>query len=134
MFKDMPFISAKLAGTKEIATSLDQFMNKQKNTYTPNALNEAADLGVRTAQQKVHVIRGKLKASIGKKPIGKNSIEIHAIAEYAGIENSRLGTKGALGKHNYFDQSKAEVAKQFPKIIQTNIEKNLRENKARTPV
>lgn len=127
-----PFISAKLVGTKEISASLDAFVNKQKNTYTPNALNQAADLGVRIAQQKVHVISGKLKASIGKKPIGKNSIEIHAITEYAGIENSRSGTKGALGKHNYFDQSKEEVRRQFPKIIQTNIEKNLRENNART--
>jgi len=128
-----PFISAKLTGVTEIEQSINAMIQKQQNTALPKALNDAADLGVRIAKAKAHVITGKMKANIGKQQLNKNSIEVHSLVEYAGYENARKGSKGALGLHNYFDMSRAEVVKQFPRFITTNIEKNIRENKARTP-
>ncbi len=128
-----PFISAKMTGVTEIEQSITSMIQKQQSTAIPKALNDAADLGVRIGKAKAHVITGKMKANIGKRQINRNSIEVYSLVEYAGFENARRGAKGALGAHNYFDQSRAEVIKQFPRLITTNIEKNIRENKARTP-
>jgi len=128
-----PFLSAKLTGVTEIEQSITSMIQKQQNTAIPKVLNDAADLGVRIGKAKAHVITGKMKANIGKRQIAKNSVEVHSLVEYAGFENARKGSKGALGSHNYFDQSRAEVAKQFPRLLTTAIEKNIRENKARTP-
>lgn len=122
--------SAKLTGVKEIQQSLNTMIQRQESVVIPAALNDAADIGVRVAKEKAHVVTGAMKANIGKKSIGRNSIEVHSLVRYAGIENERKGTKAALGTHDYFTQSRDAVIREFPQMLATRIETNIKQNKA----
>jgi hypothetical protein len=61
---------------------------------------EAANSGIRGAQQKVHVISGNLRASIKILAEGRNATRFGSEIRYAGIEEFRPGHSYLMPEYN----------------------------------
>lgn len=92
---------------------------------------EAADVFVKQAKTTVHVISGKLKASIKTDSVTPEQAIVSANTPYAGKEEERPGNRRTPPStpHAYMKPAAAFTATQFPMIIKRNFDMLLNRHK-----
>lgn len=99
---------------RNIPLVLDQALDKISN--------EAVDL----AKKNSHVVKGNLQKSNSKKKVAQMHYLVGNSAEYAAIENSRGGSKGVQGTHDFFDRMVSQVEKTALSRVDKEIQNLLR--------
>ena len=118
-----------VTGLNEMIRSLDA-MGREIPTVRTAVLNEGARFLVNEAKRNVHVVSGRLKASISIETQTSNFVVVSAKTPYAAIENLREGTKSAgpktrppYGPHNYWTTAVASLQKIWMTRIKVNFDK-----------
>jgi hypothetical protein len=128
-------VSFKVTGLNEIVSSLGAIESDFATVRTA-VLNEAARFLTNEAQRNVHVVSGRLKASIGIESQTPNSVVVSARTPYAAIENARAGEKhataktvGPYGTHDYFTRAIQALNQVFSSRIKINFDNVWRKHK-----
>ena len=116
-------------GLDSVVRSLDA-MGREIPTVRAAVLNEGARFLVNEAKRNVHVVSGRLKASISIETQTSEFVIVSAKTPYAAIENLRPGEKtpgpksrGPYGPHNYFTTAIASLQKVWMTRIKVNFDK-----------
>jgi hypothetical protein len=128
-------IGFKVTGLLESIRGLDGVMREWPVVETA-VLNEAGRFIVNEAKRNVHVVSGRLKASISIESQTPKSVVVSAKMPYAKIENERPGdkrqgpkTQGPYGTHDYFTRATTAVTTSFASRIKVNFDRLLTKHK-----
>jgi hypothetical protein len=128
-FNDRGKGGVKIEGLEDTIRSLDA-IPRELGQAKRNALQEAANHMVRTAQSRVHVVTGKLKKSIKVESVTTDEAVVVAETHYAQQEEKRQGIKlGVNTPHTFMLPSSRETALLFPKMVIREIDAVLAKNK-----
>lgn len=118
-------------GLNEAIAGLNGILSEWQSQTKTQIHKETADVFVKQAKTTVHVISGKLKASIKVDSVTPQQAIVSANTSYAGKEEERPGNRRTSPgtPHPYMKPAAAFTTTQFPMIIKKDFDALLNRHK-----